>query len=110
MNKFSYIVLTMLIFFSDVYASEKEKAIELKQKFGDLAQDVVLTSYENSSLNDDRYIQYQSSVPNILKLLRTQRKFTANINSDNLTYLEFGPGNEGVNDEIISRRCTNNVG
>lgn len=66
-----------------------------------LAQDVVLTSYENSSLNDDRYIQYQSSVPNILKLLRTQRKFTTNINSDDLTYLEFGPGNEGVNDEII---------
>lgn len=66
-----------------------------------LAQDVILTSYENSSLNDDRYIQYQSSVPNILKLLRTQRKFTTNINSDDLTYLEFGPGNEGVNDEII---------
>jgi hypothetical protein len=66
-----------------------------------LAQDVVITSYENSSLNDDRYIQYQSSVPNILKLLRTQRKFTSNINSDDLTYLEFGPGNEGVNDEII---------
>lgn len=66
-----------------------------------LAQDVVLTSYENTSLNDDRYTQYQSSVPNILKLLRTQRKFTRNVNSDNFTYLEFGPGNEGVNDEII---------
>ena len=66
-----------------------------------LAQDVVLTSYENTSLNDDRYVQYQSSVPNILKLLRTQRKFTRNVNSDNFTYLEFGPGNEGVNDEII---------
>lgn len=66
-----------------------------------LAQDIVLTSYENTSLNDDRYIQYQSSVPNIIKLLRTQRKFITTIDSNNLTYLEFGPGNEGVNDEIV---------
>lgn len=68
---------------------------------GYLAQDVVLSSYENTSLNDDRFTQYQSSVPNILKLLRTNRKFTHNVNSNNFTYLEFGPGNEGVNDEII---------
>jgi hypothetical protein len=66
-----------------------------------LAQDVVITSYENTSLNDDRYTQYKSSVPNILKLLRTQRKFTKNIDADDHTYLEFGPGNEGVNDEIV---------
>jgi hypothetical protein len=66
-----------------------------------LAQDIVLTSYENTSLNDDRFIQYQSSVPNIVKLLRTQRKFITNIDQNNLTYIEFGPGNDGVNDEII---------
>lgn len=66
-----------------------------------LAQDIVLTSYENTSLNDDRFIRYQSSVPNIVKLLRTQRKFVTNIDQNNLTYIEFGPGNEGVNDEII---------
>jgi hypothetical protein len=59
-----------------------------------LAQDIVLTSYENTSLNDDRFIQYQSSVPNIVKLLRTQRKFITNIDQNNLTYIEFGPGND----------------
>jgi hypothetical protein len=66
-----------------------------------LAQDIVLTSYENTSLNDDRFIRYQSSVPNIVKLLRTQRKFVTNIDQNNLTHIEFGPGNDSVNDEII---------
>jgi outer membrane lipoprotein-sorting protein len=36
MNKFSYIVLAMFVFFSDVYASEKERAIENLKKINSI--------------------------------------------------------------------------
>jgi hypothetical protein len=66
-----------------------------------LAQDLVTIDQDNTSINDSRYFQYYDTVPFILQTLRTSRRFITNINDDNTTYLEFGPGLDIYDDEIV---------
>jgi hypothetical protein len=66
-----------------------------------LAQDLIFSEEENTSVNDGDLFQYNSDVPKLLKSFITSRKFTVNTNSSNVTYLQFGPGTESLSDEII---------
>jgi len=66
-----------------------------------LAQDLIFSEEENTSVNDGVLFQYNSEVPKLLKSFITSRKFTVNTNANNVTYLQFGPGTESLSDEII---------
>lgn len=66
-----------------------------------LAQDVVFTEEDNINSNSDTFFNYKSEVPKLIKMIRTPRKFTVNVDSNNITYLEFGANTENFADEII---------
>lgn len=66
-----------------------------------LAQDLIFSEEENTSVNDSDLFQYNTTVPKLLKSFITSRKFTVNTNANNVTYLQFGPGTESLSDEII---------
>lgn len=67
-----------------------------------LAQDTIFIDENNSSALDENLYQYSSEVPKLLKSMVTSRKFTVNVNSKNVTYLQFGPGLDNISDEIIT--------
>lgn len=66
-----------------------------------LAQDLIFSEEENTSINDGDLFQYNTEVPKLVKSFITSRKFTVNTNASNVTYLQFGPGTESLSDEII---------
>jgi len=67
-----------------------------------LAQEMVYIDYPNSEQTDKDLSQYKSSVPNLLKLIKTSRRFTTKVNEDNSTELIFGGGtNIGTSDETL---------
>lgn len=66
-----------------------------------LAQDLIFVDEENISINDGDLFSYNSTVPKLLKSIKTSRKFTRNVTTDNLTYLQFGAGTDSTTDEII---------
>jgi hypothetical protein len=66
-----------------------------------LAQDLVFISENNSAVNDMTLSQHNRAVPKLLKSLKTSRKFTVNVNADNETYIQFGPGTSAYTDEIV---------
>ena len=65
-----------------------------------LAQEMVYVDYKNSERNDKDLAQFSDSVPNILKLIKTSRRFTTRVNSDNTTSLVFG-GGVATSDETL---------
>lgn len=67
-----------------------------------LAQDLVFTDQQNIETNDGRFFQLNNTVPYLLSVLRTSKKFTTYIDENNLTHLEFGPGLQSYDDEVIS--------
>ena len=66
-----------------------------------LAQEMVYVDYANSEQNDKDLAQFKESVPNVLKVLKTSRRFTTKINDDNTTSLVFGAGNSSKGDETL---------
>lgn len=66
-----------------------------------LAQDLIFSEEENTNVNDGDLFQYNNVVPKLLKSFVTSRKFTVNVNANNVTYLQFGPGTESVSDQVI---------
>lgn len=66
-----------------------------------LAQDLIYTEIENSILTNQFYYQYNKTVPKLIRPIKTYRKFITNVNSDNTTYLEFGPGTENIAEDIV---------
>lgn len=67
-----------------------------------LAQELVPISVPNDVEHEGELSTYKDSVPYILKYLRTPRRFTVNIDEDNLTHLEFGAGLEGFQEEFVT--------
>lgn len=65
-----------------------------------LAQELVYTDYSNSEQTDKNLSQFKESVPNILKVTKTSRRFVKQINSDNTTSIVFG-GGVNSNDETL---------
>jgi hypothetical protein len=66
-----------------------------------LAQEMVYVDYVNSEQNDKDLAQFKDSVPNVLKVLKTSRRFTTKVNQDNTTTLVFGAGNSSKGDEEL---------
>jgi hypothetical protein len=66
-----------------------------------LAQDTVFESVPNIIENDPDLSQYRSSVPSLLKLRKTAKRFVTKLRSDNRMELQFGAGISDNNDEEI---------
>lgn len=67
-----------------------------------LAQELVSIDIPNDSEHEGALSEVNGEVPYILKYLRTSRRFVSNVDENNLTYLEFGPGSEGFSDELVN--------
>jgi hypothetical protein len=88
-----------------------------------LAQDTVFESIANIPFNDAQLSQYRSSVPYILKLKRTPRRFITRLRNDSRVDVQFGAGvssdsdeelipnpkNVGMGLEYLSRTTTVNI-
>ena len=66
-----------------------------------LAQEMVFTDYPNSEQTDKDLSQFKESVPNVLKLIKTSRRFVKQINPDNSTKLVFGGGLSSADETLI---------
>lgn len=66
-----------------------------------LAQDTVLTDFENNIDNDRNLVQFAGTVPYVLKLLKTSKRFTTFRRSDKKTELRFGAGIHVTPDEEL---------
>lgn len=66
-----------------------------------LAQEMVYIDYPNSDQTDMELSIYKDTVPNILKLLKTSRRFVREINDDNTTKLVFGAGVSSADETLI---------
>ena len=66
-----------------------------------LAQELVYTDYANTEQNDKSLSQFKESVPQILKVTKTSRRFVRQVNEDNTISLIFGGGNSTSSDETF---------
>jgi len=66
-----------------------------------LAQETVFVDYPNNEYNDKDLVQFKDSVSNILKVLKTSRRFVTKVNADNTTTIVFGGGNSTSSDETL---------
>ncbi len=66
-----------------------------------MAQDLVMLPVENNVLNFPTFSQYNNTVPNVVKFLRTNKRFVVSVDENNLTSLQFGASTDSVNDEIL---------
>lgn len=66
-----------------------------------LAQDTVFEDIANISFNDPELSEFRSTVPYILKLRKTPRRFISRIRGDVKTELQFGSGVSSDADEEI---------
>jgi hypothetical protein len=66
-----------------------------------LAQDTVFEDVSNISFNDPELSVFRSSVPYILKLQRTARRFVTRVRSNYQTEIQFGSGISSDADEEI---------
>jgi hypothetical protein len=88
-----------------------------------LAQDTIFEDIANIPFNDPTLSVYRSTVPYILKLRRTSRRFVTRLRADNRTELQFGSGvssdadeeiipnpkNVGMGLDYLSRTTTSNI-
>lgn len=98
-NQYSKINITdtNVIHIYDVRDSNGNKWYEVPY----LAQEMVYEEYPISEQTDQSLLPYKDSVSNVLKLLKTSRRFVRQINSDNTTTIVFGAGNSGFADETL---------
>ena len=66
-----------------------------------LAQDTTFEDIANISFNDPELSQYRSTVPYILKLRKTPRRFITRLRDDNRLEIQFGSGVSSDADEEI---------
>jgi hypothetical protein len=67
-----------------------------------LAQELVLTEVPNDISFEGTLSNFKNDVPYILKHLRTPRRFITQVDDQNKTSIQFGPGSEGFSDEIVN--------
>jgi len=65
-----------------------------------LAQEMVYVDYPTSAQNDKDISSVNGAPSNVLKLIKTSRRFTKKINDDNTTSIVFG-GGTATNDETL---------
>ena len=66
-----------------------------------LAQETIYIDYPNVEQNDPDLYQFRDTVPYLLKLLKTSRRFTTKVNDDFTTSIQFGGGDSSLSDELI---------
>jgi hypothetical protein len=66
-----------------------------------LAQEMVFTDYQNTEANDPDLYQFKSTVPYVLKTIKTPRRFVVKVNDDSTTTLQFGAGDATASDEQL---------
>ena len=82
----------------DIVDSDNNKWYEVEY----LAQGMVPIAVPNDAQYEGSLSQYKDSVPYILHYLKTSRKFVTTVNENNLTAIQFGPGVNGVDDELVT--------
>jgi len=87
---------TNIIHIHDVRDSNGNKWYEVPY----LAQEMVYIDYPNTEQYDKDLSQFKNSVSNVLKVLKTSRRFVRQINPDNTTSIVFG-GGTASNDETL---------
>ncbi len=90
----------------DVRDSEGNKWYEVPY----LAQEMVYIDYPATEETDQDLVAYRDTVPNILKLLKTSRRFVTQVNADNTTSLVFGGGSNSNSDDETLIPNFKNVG
>jgi len=66
-----------------------------------LAQEMVFIEQPNTATNDPDLYQFKTTVPYILKTIKTPKRFTTVINGDSTTTLQFGAGDPTASDELL---------
>lgn len=72
-----------------------------------LAQSTVLVEEPNNSRNSPLFSRYSTSVPYILRYLKTSKRFVVHTNTNNTTTIEFGKGDDKIDDELIVPSMSN---
>ena len=88
---------TNIISIYDVRDSNGNKYYEVPY----LAQEMVFLDYPNTEANDQDLYQFKSTVPYILKTIKTPKRFTTKINQDSTTTIQFGAGDPTASDEQL---------
>ena len=81
----------------DVRDSNNNKYYEVPY----LAQEMVYVDFPNTEENDSELYQFKDTVPYLLRLLKTPRRFTTYINPNSTTRIQFGAGDASSNDELL---------
>ena len=66
-----------------------------------LGQEMVFVDYPNTEANDPELYQFKTSVPYILKTIKTSRRFTTKIDESGRTIIQFGAGDPSASDELL---------
>jgi len=66
-----------------------------------LAQETIYIDYPNVEQNDPDLFQFSTTVPYLLKLLKTSRRFVVKTNENFSTSICFGGGDNSLSDELI---------
>jgi hypothetical protein len=66
-----------------------------------LGQEMVFINETNTISNSSDLYQFRSTVPYLLKTLKTARRFTLKVNEDRTTTIQFGAGNPTTSDEQL---------
>jgi len=66
-----------------------------------LGQEMVFIDYPNTEANDSELTQFKTSVPYVLKTIKTPRRFTTKVNENSTTTIQFGAGDPNAYDEQL---------
>ena len=88
---------TNIISIYDVRDSNGNKYYEVPY----LAQEMVFVDYPNTEANDQELYQFKSTVPYILKTIKTAKRFTTRINQNSTITIQFGAGDPTASDEQL---------
>jgi hypothetical protein len=66
-----------------------------------LGQEMVFVDQPNTESNDQELYQFKSTVPYILKTLKTPKRFVVKVNQDSTTTIQFGAGDPSASDEQL---------
>ncbi len=81
----------------DVRDSNNNKYYEVPS----LCQEMVFIEQPNTAANDPELYQFKSTIPYILKTIKTPKRFTTIVNGDNSTTIQFGAGDPTASDELL---------
>ena len=66
-----------------------------------LAQEMVFVDVPNTEVNDADLYQFKSTVPYILKTIKTPKRFVAKVDEESRTVIQFGAGDPTASDEQL---------